>query len=76
MRGTPDEPESHVWVDTDRREVVVVAGPFHVQQMVMNEAEGMEQGEHGGHESLILAGHEFEQQQRGVLSFEVTEAAR
>ena len=30
MTGTPDEPESHVWVDTDRREVVVVAGPFHV----------------------------------------------
>ncbi len=53
MTGTPDGPESHVWVDTGRREVMVVAGPFHVQQTVTKEAEGVELGEHGGHGSSM-----------------------
>ena len=53
MTGTPDQPESHVRVDADRREVVVVAGPFHVQQTVMNEAGGMDHGGHGGHDSSM-----------------------
>jgi hypothetical protein len=53
MTGTPDQPVSHVRVDADRREVVVVAGPFHVQQTVMNEAGGMDHGGHGGHDSSM-----------------------
>ena len=53
MTGTPDEPESHVWVDTDRREVVVVAGPFHVPQTMIHGPGGMEHGGHGGHDSSM-----------------------
>ncbi len=51
MTGTPDGPVSQVWVDTDRREVMVVAGPFHVQQTVMSEGEG---AEHDGHDKTPL----------------------
>lgn len=53
MTGTPDGPVSHVWVDTDRREVMVVAGPFHVRQTTMHGAGGVEHGEHGGHDSSM-----------------------
>ena len=53
MRGTPEQPESNVCVDLERREVVVVAGPFHVQQTMMIEAEGVGGGEHGRHDSSM-----------------------
>ena len=53
MTGTPDEPESHVWVDTDRREVVVVAGPFQIRQTILNEAGGVQHGGHGAHDSSM-----------------------
>lgn len=42
MTGAPGEPESHVWVDQARREVRVVAGPFHVHAMTMDHHGDME----------------------------------
>ncbi len=53
MTGTLEAPESHVRVDTERREVVMVAGPFHVQQTMTSAGEGMEQGGHGGHDDSM-----------------------
>jgi hypothetical protein len=53
MTGTPNEPESHLGVDADRREVVVVAGPFHVGQTVLNQAGHMEHRGQGGHDSSM-----------------------
>ena len=53
MTGTPNQPESHFWVDADRREVVVVAGPFQVEKTVMNQAGRMEHGGQGGHNSSM-----------------------
>ena len=53
MRGTLEEPESHTWVDTERREVAVVAGPFHVPQTVVNDAGSTEHTGHGEHDSSM-----------------------
>jgi len=53
MTGTPDGPQSQVWVDSDRREVRVVAGPFRIPQMAMTEDGGSAHGGHGGHDSSM-----------------------
>ncbi len=54
MTGTPDGPLSQVWVDTESREVMMVAGPFHIQPTMMSEGEGTGHGEDGGHQKTPL----------------------
>ena len=53
MIGTPDGPQSQVWVDSERREVRVVAGPFQIPRMAMTEDGGSAHGGHGGHDSSM-----------------------